>query len=288
MLVSSPPGDRELDVLERVQFQRVGRRDPEVAATSPAARPQQVGVAVLGGPYNLRRSCAVGHHDLGGEQVVGGQSQVAGEQSEPAAENHTAEADASLRAGRNDKAALPERRDCLLLREPRPDHRRARRLVDRDALHPTDVDNQAAVERGPAIEAVAPAACPQGDALLASPFDRVDHVLRDVAEHDCLGIARVQAVPADPRRLVAGIAGSHYLTRQLDSHQITASVSAEDFEGSVSSTSGLQTSRYAKYTPPARSKPTTIRTGMSASAGDTRTNNAKRHHTSAPIATGSS
>ena len=74
------------------------------------------------------------------------------------------------------------------------------------------------------IQAMAPAACSQGDALLASPFDGVDHALPDVAAHDCRRIARVQAVPADPRRLVAAIAGPHDFTRQLDRHQITVSV----------------------------------------------------------------
>ena len=55
---------------------------------------------------------------------------AAGQQSEAAAEDHAAEADAALRAGRNDEAVLPERRDRLLLGEPRPDRRRARRVVD--------------------------------------------------------------------------------------------------------------------------------------------------------------
>jgi hypothetical protein len=58
---------------------------------------------------------------------------------------------------------------------------------DRDALHPTDVDDQAAIERGPAMKAVAPAAGTQGDALLASPLHRVDYILCFATEHDCLG-----------------------------------------------------------------------------------------------------
>ena len=75
-----------------MQLQRVRRRDPEVATATTPPRPRQVWVEVFGRLDNLRRARAVGHHDLGGDQVVAGQAEVAGEQSEAASGNHTTDA----------------------------------------------------------------------------------------------------------------------------------------------------------------------------------------------------
>ncbi len=92
------------------------------------------------------RAWPVGHDDIGGQQHVARQTHFAGEQSETTAEHDTAEPHPAFGPGGNGVTGGSQRGHRLLLDESGAYSGCPGGLVDRDALHPADIDYQTAVE----------------------------------------------------------------------------------------------------------------------------------------------
>jgi hypothetical protein len=190
------------------------RRDHAEVAAAAAQRPQQVRVVVAVGADEG----TVGEHDLGGDEVVGGQPEATAQAAVPAAEREPDDADTAARAG---DGGQPERlcgRQEVGSGRARLDGGLALRGVDRDGPHAGDVDDQAAVPNGAAGPVVTGGPDRQRQAALAGgPYGGLDVGCRGASRHD-RGPPAYSRVPER---------GGVVVDRARDSHPIGAENAAE-------------------------------------------------------------
>ena len=154
------------DHADRVEAELEAGDDAEVAAAA-ADRPEQVGVLGLAGDHDA----AVGGDDLDRHERVDRQAVLADEPADAAAEGQAGDADAARVAERGREAVLGRRGGVLAgaqagLRPGEPTGG-----VDVEALHQAQVEDDAALGRAVAGQAVGAAADGQLEAGLAGEHD---------------------------------------------------------------------------------------------------------------------
>ena len=164
------------EVRQRVQAESQLRGDAEVAAAA-VQRPEELGVLVLGGAHGA----AVDGEQLDREQVVAGQAELALDPARTTAQGEAGDArrrDAP--AGGGEAVGLASRVEVAPGGTTLHGGRASRR-IDRDGVHPAQVDRQAAVGEASAGDAVATAA---------------DRDLEAALEHESKGRRHVLGIPA--------------------------------------------------------------------------------------------
>ncbi len=170
------------DRVDRMEAERKGRDDAEVAAAAPQS-PEQILVLILAG----RDEGPVGEHDVSRKQVVDAQATTPCQVSEPAAESQTPDSGRRHDAARRSK---PERVRRVIDVAPRAaalDRRDPRRRVDLDPLHRGQIEDDAIVNRSE-----------PGNVMPAAAYGKVRFVLaRKVHDGDHVGDIHA---PDDERR----------------------------------------------------------------------------------------
>ena len=182
---------------DRVDAKREFRHDAEVPAATAAERPVEVGIA-------LSARCpqpAVRGHDLGAQEVVGGQAELAAGETHAAAHRVAGDAHRRARAGGDRHPASRQRRVHVDQLRAGADRRRAVVRVDADTAQVAKVDDHPARQGRVAGVAVASRASPQRDAVCDAPahgradVGGVDGTRHEVRQH------AVEALVVDMRGL---------------------------------------------------------------------------------------
>ena len=126
----SKRGDAAEDLAHRVQPDLERGRHAEAPA-GPAKRPEQLAAAVLARGQHL----AVGGHDVGAQQVVGGEAVLAREEAVAAAEREAGDADGGVRARHRREAERRGGLDHLAPGRARADARGPAVWIDEHRAH---------------------------------------------------------------------------------------------------------------------------------------------------------
>ena len=182
---------------DRVELEDEAGDDAEVAAAA-ADRPEQVGVAILAGDDDP----AVGGDDLDRDEAVDRQAVLADEPADPATEREPGQADAGRVAERRREPVGRGRDRVLAGGQPRLGPREASLGIDVETLHRRQVDDDAAVGRAVARDAVA--ARPDGELEVVVPGegDAPGHVggVGRADDEDRLAIEERRCGRGAPRR----------------------------------------------------------------------------------------
>ena len=171
--------------------------------------PEQVGVLVRVGVHHR----SVGQHHLRAPQMVDGQSALAGQPPHAAGGGQPADADTAVVAGTQRPAVRFERLRHLHPAGARADPDPPGRLVEHlDPVHPTQVDDDAAVVGGPAADPVPAAAHTQRDPLGACESHRLSDLVGGTHPQHESGRAAAQVGGTHPA--VPGVARFDGVLRQ--------------------------------------------------------------------------
>ena len=176
--------------------------DTEVAAAATHG-PEEVAVLRLA----RRDDTAVGGHDLDRHERVDGQAVLAHEPADAATEGQPGDADAAGVAEWGRETVGAGRGRVLAGGQARLRPGETSLGVDVQALHGAEVEDDAAVARAVAGEAVRAAADRQLEAGVAREQHRPDDVRRAGGPHDQRGVPIVVPVLDEPRDVVAFVVG---------------------------------------------------------------------------------